>query len=163
MQMGRFSQVKSFVIKRSVNRTLWSQVGAKLGLAVLGTALEKFEEIDLSGVDLSKKQVVCLFDTISKSHRLVLKKLKIFSRYDFIPCEVFGKSVCKLEEVDLGYHRVKEADQESLIEAMVSKPHTMKRLYLHDNIAPTIQPQMVANALRNLEEQSVFGMSNLKP
>jgi len=42
---------------------------------------------------------------------------------------------------------------------MVSKPHTMKRLYLHDNIAPTIKPQMVASALRNLEELSVFGMS----
>merc|ERR1711942_407696 len=62
--LKRLSQVKSFIIKRSMNRTMWSQLGPKLSLPVLGGVVEKFEEIDLSGVDLSKKQVVFLFEKV---------------------------------------------------------------------------------------------------
>ena len=133
MKMKRFSTVKSLVVKRSVKRTMWTQVGPKLGLAVLKTVVGKFEELDLSGVDLSKKQVGCLFDIIFKSPRTVLKKLRIFCKFDFIPPEVFGKSLCSLEEVDLGYHRVKESHQQSLFENMGEGQSRVKKLVFHDN------------------------------
>jgi len=158
LKLERFSQVKSLVIKRSVNRTKWSQNGPNLGIAVLGTVVEKFEELDLSGVDLTKKQIARLFDKLLASPLTVLKKLRIFCKFDSIPADVFGKSLSKIGEVDLGYHRINEPQQNSLFENMVQESK-MKRLILHDNIIPNLSPGLVANALKNLEELFLFGLS----
>ena len=156
--LERLSQVKSFIIKRSMNRTMWSQLGPKLSLPVLGGVVEKFEEIDLSGVDLSKKQVVFLFEKVCNSRQKVLKKLRIFSKFDFVAAETFGKSLCMLEQVDLGYHRIKESHQENLFLNM-TRSSSIKSLLIHDNISQGIPSFLVANALKNLEELSMFGMS----
>ena len=124
---------------------------------MIGAALVKFEEVNISDTHLTPHHLAAVFQTITTSPIVRLVRLDC-SKNDVssVPGDLLTDAVSRLETVNMSHTRLNQAQLLTLCKRVADNPGSMRTLKLgHTPDLVLITPQILAGAVCRLEEMSL--------
>ena len=123
--------------------------------AVLSTAVNRLEKLDLNMTKMTSEQVQVLFTTMCQESQL--KKLVISNNnLSTVEPEVLATAVNKLEEVGMWKTHITSEQAQTLF-AAIAEGSSLKKLRIGINNLSSIEPAVLIRAVRRLEEVGLYG------
>ena len=124
---------------------------------MIGAALVKFEEVNISDTHLTPHHLAAVFQTITTSPIVRLVRLDC-SKNDVssVPGDLLTDAVSRLETVNMSHTRLNQAQLLTLCKRVADNPGSMRTLKLgHTPDLVLVTPHILAGAVCRLEEMSL--------